>query len=156
MEEAVTSIKNRLDMKIKSQDRVDVSRVTESVIIKGLKLMKRNKCDAIFDFQSDCLIEAEVVKHLTNMIRTFVMHGLVPDIILACTLIPLVKDNLADLTHSDNYRAIAAGCQVLKLLGIVILSLEGEKLGCDQLQFWFQPEASTTMCSWMVTSVIDQ
>ena len=55
MEEAVTSIKNRLDMKIKSQDRVEVSRVTESVIIKGLKLMKRNKCDAIFDFQSDCL-----------------------------------------------------------------------------------------------------
>ena len=96
------------------------------------------------------------MKHLTNMIRTFVMHGLVPDIILACTLIPLVKDNLADLTHSDNYRAIAAGCQVLKLLAIVILSLEGEKFGCDQLQFWFQPEASTTMCSWMVTSVIDQ
>ena len=96
------------------------------------------------------------MKHLTNMIRTFVMHGLVPDIILACTLIPLVNDNLADLTHSDNYRAIAAGCQVLKLLGIVILSLEGEKLGCDQLQFGFQPEASTTMCLWMVTSVIDQ
>ena len=74
MEEAVTSIKNRLDMKIKSQDRVEVSRVTESVIIKGLKLMKRNKCDAIFDFQSDCLIDGppEVAKHLTNMIRTFI------------------------------------------------------------------------------------
>ena len=68
----------------------------------------------------------------------------------------LVKDNLADLTQSDNYRAIAAGCQVLKLLDIVIMLLEGEKLRCDQLQFGFQPEASTTMCSWMVTSVIDQ
>ena len=45
---------------------------------------------------------------------------------------------------------------MLKLLDIVILILEGEKLGCDQLQFGFQPRASTTMCSWMVTSVIDQ
>ena len=75
--------------------------------------------------------------------------------ILLCTLLPLVKDNLGDLTQSDNYRAIAAGCQILKLLDIVILILEGEKLGCDQLQFGFQPKASTTMCSWLATSVID-
>ena len=45
--------------------------------------------------------------------------------ILLCTLLPLAKDNLAGLTVSDNYRAIAVGCQVLKLLDIVILILEG-------------------------------
>ena len=136
----------------------EVYRVTESVVRQGLKLMKGNKSDSIFDFQSDCLTEGppKLVTHLTNMIRMFIAHGQVPDIILVCTLLPLVKDNLGDLTQSDNYRAIATGCQVLKLLDIVILILEGEKLGCDQLQFGFQPKASTTMCSWMVTAVIDQ
>ena len=90
------------------------------------------------------------------MIRMFLSHGHVPDVILICTLLPLVKDNLGDLTQSDNYRAIAAGCQVLKLFDIVILILEGGKLQCDQLQFGFQPKASTTMCSWIATAVIDQ
>ena len=156
--EQITDLKNRLNRKISSQDMVEVNRITESVIRQGLKIMKANKSDAIFDFQSDCLIEGppEVVTHLTNMIRIFILHGQVPDIILVCTLLPLVKDNLGDLAQSDNYRAIAAGCQILKLLDIVILILEGEKLRCDQLQFGFQPGASTTMCSWMVTSVIDQ
>ena len=128
------------------------------MVKKGLKWMKGNKSDAVFDFQSDCLMDGppEVVTHLTNMIRLFISHGQVPDMILICTLLPLVKDNLGDLTLSDKYRAIVAGCQPLKLLDIVILILEGEKLGCDSLQFGFQPKASTTMCSWLATSVIDQ
>ena len=86
----------------------------------------------------------------------FLTHGHVPEPVLVCTLLPLVKDNLGDITLSDNYRAIAAGYQVLKLVDVVILILEGEKLGCDPLQFGFQPKASTTMCSWLVTSVVDQ
>ena len=66
-----------------------------------------------------------------------------------------MKDNLGDITLSDNYRAIAAGSQILKLLDIVILILEGEKLGCDEMQFGFQQKSSTTMCSWAVSAVID-
>ena len=134
-----------------------MNRVTEDVVKQGLQRMKGSKNDATYDFQSDCLISGppELVSHLTNLIRAFISHGEVPLSILVCTLLPLVKDNLGDLTQSDNYRAIAAGSQILKLLDIVILILEGEKLGCDQLQFGFQPKASTTMCSWAVTSVID-
>ena len=154
----ITNLKAVLDQKISNRDMFEVHRVTESVVRQGLKLMKGNKSDAIFDFQSDCLIEGppELVTHLTSMIRIFISHGQVPDIFLLCTLLPLVKDNLGDITMSDNYRAIAAGCQLLKLLDIVILILEGEKLGCDLLQFGFQPKASTSMCSWLATSVIDQ
>ena len=153
----ITNLKDMLDQRINNRDMFEVYRITESVVRQGLKLMKGNKSDAMFDFQSDCLIEGppEVVTHLTNLIRLFISHGQVPDMILLCTLLPLVKDNLGDITQSDNYRAIAAGCQILKLLDIVILVLEGDKLGCDQLQFGFQPKASTTMCSWLATSVID-
>ena len=68
---------------------------------------------------------------------------------------PLVKDNLGDITSSDNYRAIVSGSLVLKLLDIVILLLEGEKLGCDPMQFGFQAKSSTTLCTWAVTTVID-
>ena len=75
--------------------------------------------------------------------------------ILLCILLPIVKDDLGDITSSENYRAIASGSLLLKLLDIVILLLEGEKLGCDQMQFGFQAKSSTTMCTWAATSVID-
>ena len=63
----------------------------------------------------------ELIQHL---LRAFVTHGTVPYFILVCTLIPLVKDNLGDITSSENYRAIASGSLLLKLLDLVILLLE--------------------------------
>ena len=66
-----------------------------------------------------------------------------------------MKDNLANITSSDNYRAIASGSLILKLLDIVIILLEGEKLKCDQLQFGFMAKSSTSMCSWTATAVIE-
>ena len=129
----------------------------EDVVKQGLSRMKGSKSDVNFNFQSDCLINGppELVTHLTNLLRLFISHGVVPYFILVCSLLPLLKDTLGDITTSDNYRAIAAGSQLLKLLDIVILILEGDKLKCDQLQFGFQPKASTSMCSWAATAVID-
>ena len=68
---------------------------------------------------------------------------------------PLVKDNLGDTSSSSNYRAIAGGCLILKLMDLVILILEGDKLTYDCMQFAYQEKSSTTMCSWTVTTVID-
>ena len=88
-----------------------VQRDTEDVVKQSLARMKGSKSDAIFNFQSDCLINGPpvLVTHLTNLLRLFISHGVVPYFILVCTLLPLVKDNLGDSTSSDNYRAIAAG-----------------------------------------------
>ena len=134
-----------------------VNRIDEDLVIKALSMMQSSKNDSIFDFQSDCLIHGppELVSHLVKLLRLFVSHGEVPCILLVCTLLPLVKDNLGDITASDNYRAIASGSLVLKLLDLVILLLEGDKLGCDPMQFGFQSKSSTTMCTWAVNSVID-
>ena len=41
------------------------------------------------------------------------------------------------------------------MIDLVILTLEGEKLSFDEMQFAYQAKASTTMCSWTVTSVVD-
>ena len=130
-----------------------VTRIDEALVNKALKMMKSNKSDSQFNIQSDCLVNGppELVYHLTMMMKLFVIHGTVPNVLLLCTLLPLVKD----ITSSDNYRAIASGSLVLKLLDIVILLLESDKLGCDVMQFGFQASASTTMCTWTVTSVID-
>jgi hypothetical protein len=134
-----------------------VNRIDENLIKQALKLMKSNKRDAMFDIQSDCITNGPpaLVTHLTSLIKTFILHGSVPYFILLCTLLPLVKDNLGDSTSSENYRAIASGSLLLKLLDLVILLLEGDKLNCDPLQFGFQPGSGTVMCTWTATAVID-
>ena len=62
---------------------------------------------------------------------------------------------MADITSSENYRAIASGSLLLKLLDLVILLLEGDKLECDALQFGFQAKSGTVMCTWTASAVID-
>ena len=153
----IEDVKNTIEEKITNGSTAQLHRVNEDIIRDALKLMKANKYDALFDIVSDCLIQgpSELVTHLTRLIKLFITHGYVPNFVLLCILLPLVKDNLGDITASDNYRAIAGGSLLLKLLDIVVLLLEGDKLGFDQMQFAYQAKASTIMCSWIVTAVID-
>ena len=119
--------------------------------------MKNGKNDNCYDIQSECFSQGpkSLTRHLTNLLKTFVVHGTVPYFVLICTLLPLVKHNLADITSSDNYRAIASGSLLLKLLDLLILILDGDKLACDQLQFGFQSGSSTSMCTWTASTVIE-
>ena len=151
------NLENDIHEAIGELSLVDVDRITVNLVEKALKKMKDGKNDSIFNIQSDCMTNGPnaLNLHITNLLKTFVVHGAVPYFVLVCTLLPLVKDNLADTTSSQNYRAIASGSLLLKLLDIVILLLEGEKLQCDQLQFGFQAGASTSMCSWTATTVIE-
>ena len=102
---------------------------------EGLSHLKDNKKDSLFNFTSDLLINGPpiLISHLTTMFKMFLIHGRVATFMLIYTLIPLVKDNLADPASSDNYRGIAIGSLVLKLFDWIILLLEGTKLTCDEL-----------------------
>ena len=92
---------------------------------------------------------------ITNLLKIFLAHGFIPQVTLLCTLLPLVKDGLGDITISDNYRAIAGGCLLLKIIDLVVLLLEGDKLNFDSLQFAYQPKSSIAMCSWTATAIND-
>ena len=123
----------------------------------ALQKLKSNKSDALFDFNSDCLINAtdKLIQDITVLFRWFLRTGVIPNFLLLCTLVPIVKDNLADITSSENYRAIAIGSLILKWFDWLILILERDKLTTDELQFGFQAKSSTSMCSWAVSAVID-
>ena len=142
---------------LSNDNLIEADKITTEMVQKALKKMKSGKNDAIFDLQSDCIINGPeaLIFHLTNILRSFVIHGSVPYFILVCTLLPIVKDNLADVTSSENYRAIASGSLLLKLLDMLIMMIDGDRLKVDQLQFGFEAGASTTMCTWTATTVIE-
>ena len=82
--------------------------------------------------------------------------GKVPAFLLLCTIVPIVKkDNIGDITSSDNYRAIAIGSLILKWFDWLIIILEEENLNNDELQFGFQANSSTSLCTWGIVSVVD-
>ena len=156
-DEAFNLLVDDIEHSVGAEGVNEVDRVTEDLVKLAIKKMKAGKSDGIYDFTSDCIINAppDLIKHLTNLIRTFIIHGKVPYFLLICTLVPIVKDNLGDSASSDNYRAIAIGSLLLKLLDWVILLLEGDKLSLDQLQYGYQALTSTTMCTWTVNAVVE-
>ena len=150
-------LKENIDSNISDHDFEEIMKIDENLVNEALNKMKSGKGDVHFSFSSDCLTNGPKVllNHLAWLFRIFLVHGRVADILLLCSLVPIVKNNLADLTSSNNYRAIAKSSLILKLFECVVLLREGEKMSCDQLQFGYQRLSSTVMCSWVASSVID-
>ena len=88
---------------------------------------KARKSDSISYASSDFYFNCpkELASHLATLIRLFLYHKFVPEVILLFTLLPLVKDNLGEVT---NYRAIAGGGLIMKITDLVVLILEGMKV----------------------------
>ena len=95
------NISTEFEAEIGSKNVTEINRITEKLVKDALNRMKANKRDAIFNTVSDCYINGppQLLTHLTSMIKMYVQHGSVPEFILLCTLIPLVKDNLGDITN---------------------------------------------------------
>ena len=134
-----------------------IKAIDKVTIRDAIEAMKSDKRDAVFNVTSDMYKNSPEIfyDHLTNIIRQSLVHGRLPQVVLLCMLMPLIKNNLGDATKSDNYRAIAGGCLILKVLDLVILNLEGNKLSTDHLQFAYKANSGTASCTWAVTTVID-
>ena len=135
----------------------DVNLVTPDVIKDVVGEIKSNKNDPLFNFNSNCIKHAppSLYYHIANMIRAFLIHGHVSNILLISTIVPLIKNKLGNTESSDNYRSIALSSVILKIYDWVVISLFGDRLGLDDLQFSYQKNCSTNMCTWLVVEGIN-
>ena len=83
-----------------------------------------------------------------------IFHGHVSAVLLPATLVPLLKDKMGDICSSSNYRSIAISSLFLKIIDWLIILLFGKTLGLDDLQFSYQQNSSTTMCSWLLVETV--
>ena len=70
-----------------------------------------------------------------------------------CAFLPLFKGGFKNPESFNSYRAIAGASQMLKLFEYVVLTVWGNQLTTDSLQFGFKPGVSTTQCTWLVNEV---
>ena len=147
-------LQHTLNKKINGSCMNEVTKVTSSVIADAVAHIKQDKTDPIFNFSSDCFKDAPN-DQLAAIFRGFLLHGQISSVKLLAILVPIVKDKLGNICSSDNYRSIAISSLILKIFGWVIILLYGDKLGLDQLQFSYQLNISTNMCTWMAIETID-
>jgi hypothetical protein len=147
---------NEVEVSINEDSLCEVDKVTDDIIAEVINEVKPKKNDPIFQFNSTCIKHAppSLHRHLANVIRCFLIHGHVSDFLLVATVIPLIKDKLGDIEASDNYRSIALSSVILKIFDWVVMTLYGSVLGLDELQFSYQKNCSTTMCTWLVIESI--
>ena len=154
---SLIDVANIIDSKISNKSIDEVEKVSPEIIKEALKHIKPNKSDPVHDFTSDCLKSApnSLYLHLSNIIKSFLVHSHVSVILLLSTLVPLIKDKLGSICISKNYRSIAISSLFLKIVDWVIILLYGDSLQLHDLQFAYQPKCSTNMCTWMVVETID-
>ena len=108
-DEKVQHLLRQINGNISDSDLNVVDQVDSSLIKEAIEKMKSGISDVSYDFGSDGFLHASdtLSGPIAFLFKAFLLHGYIPTFLLTCSLVPLVKDKLGDITNSDNYRAIA-------------------------------------------------
>ena len=150
-------LEHELENKISSGSLEFVDKVTGDAVRKAVQQkLKPGKRDPVVNMNSDCLIHAppKLFEILSECFKSYMIHGHVIKFLLISSLVPLIKDKLGDVTDSNNYRSIAISSLILKIFDLVIIAVFSEFLQLDDLQFSYQSNVSTSMCTWVAVESI--
>ena len=107
-----------------------LNKITPELVKTACKKLKPGKSDPIHSFSSDCFRNAPdlLYTHLAHVLRCTLVHSHVSLVLLLSTLVPLVKDKLASINASKNYRSVAISSILLKIFDWVVILLDGPSL----------------------------
>ena len=88
--EEVLELKEAIENKVKLSQIEDVQKVTPAIVEEATNNLRNSKTDPVFDFDSDCLKNAPSVlfKHISNLIKSFLIHSHVTSYLLLATFVP--------------------------------------------------------------------
>ena len=105
-------------------DSVDEARkITGAKVKEAASLMKAAKSDVTGGFTSDAILNApdQLFDQLAAVYRSWLIHGSVTPVLLACAFLPHLKNSLKDPADTGSYRAIAGSSLLLKLFDKVVI-----------------------------------
>jgi hypothetical protein len=150
-------IRNKIEKLIVNTQIEDVEMVRPDIIKKAAHKLKPGKSDPLFSFSSDCIKigPEKLYSLLSSLYQGFLTHAHVTQGLLISTLVPIVKDQLSSISNSKNYRSVCLSSLTVKLLDWIIIILSKDTLQLNELQFAYQEDCSTTMCTWAALETID-
>ena len=132
--EKMKEVHAKVEAMVNSSQLENISKITPELLKEAAKKLKSGKFDPIYSFSSDCFRNGtdSLFEHLALVLACCVIHSHISQMLQLSTLIPLVKDKLASINISKNYRSVAISSILLKLFDWVVIILEGACLG----QLW--------------------
>ena len=132
-------------------------RITPRLISRLIAKLKSDKNDENFDFKSNAFKATAflISKPLCLLIKGFLVHGHFTDVFLRSSLVPLVKNHRKSKKDSNNYRLIAVSSILLKIVDLLIIELFGDAFKVSNLQFGYQSNSSTILCSWTLRECVN-
>ena len=149
-------IAENLESKINKDSLNDLKVITPELIKAASQKLKPGKSDPLLKVTSEFFLNAPdpLYDLLSLILKSFITHDHVGDFLVLSSLIPIVKDKLAATSNSNNYRSIAIISLVMKIFDWVIILAYNKYLQFDDLQFGYQPNVSTSMCTWTAVETI--
>ena len=131
--------------------------VTIEDVVDAVARLKTNKADVSEDFNSNHVVYADhlLCVHLSLLFRSMLQHCLVPHDMRLSALVPIQKNKNKSMNDSDNYRSIALGSIIGKVLDNIVLVKHSDILQTSDLQFGFKSKHSTTQCTYVLNEVVD-
>ena len=98
-------IAENLESKVNKASLNDLKVITTKLIKAASQKLKSGKSDTLLKVTSDFFLNAPAILYDFSLIlKSFITHDYVSDFLLLSSLIPKVKDTLADISNSNNYR----------------------------------------------------
>ena len=153
----IQKILEDLDQKVSADDTHWLSQINSKLIFKIINKLKFKKNDENFKFKSDAFIISShlLCKPLCMLFKGYLVHGHFTDVFLLSSLVPIVKDGRKSKLNSNNYRLIAVSSLLLKLIDLLVLELFKDNLQVSSLQFGYQSNSSTVLCSWTLRECVN-
>ena len=93
--------------------------------------------------------------HTACLFTAFLTHGVSPDCLVSCTVVPIPKGRNVNLSVSSNFRGIALSSVFGKLLDNIVLERCSDLLSSCDLQVGFKTNSSANMCSLVLKETIN-
>ena len=130
---------------------VSSAEIAEAVL--KLAKNKASKLDGIC-IESLLLSHPFVFELLSKLFSSMLIHGFIPDDLMKCLIIPVVKSQVKSKSDINNYRPIAIASTLLKLLEVITFERIRCCLGVSDNQFGYQKTLSTESCKFALKSIL--
>ena len=157
----MADIRNKLDFEVLHRcatDKCYCNHIISPADVEcAVKKLKSNKADVNPSINSNHLINGckQLFVHVSFLFNAMLQHSYVPDEMCLAALVPIPKDRNKSISDSNNYRSIALGSILGKVLDNIILDNHSAKLLTSDLQFGFKQNHSTTQCTFVLQEVIN-
>ena len=139
-----------------STDFGDVVVPSEEVERAVRELVANKSCGIDGIYAEHMLYSSHVLFRLLGLcMSSFLVHGFLPDEMMAVALVPIIKSKSGRIMSKDNYRPIDLASIVSKVLEKILLNRLYIFLDTCSNQFGFKKKHSTDQCVFVLKELID-